>query len=192
MTSSTRPKTNYIGHTQNWLSTVVIDLGLCPFAKREFDAGRISYRVVETDDLQGQLQEIILECAAMEADREKETSLLIFPQGLSDFAAYLDMLALANALMAEQGYEGIYQLASFHPDYCFAESAIEDASQYTNRSPYPMVHVLREASVETALKNYANPEKIPDRNIKLTRELGAAAMQSLLTKCYTDVDFGSA
>lgn len=192
MSSVSRSKPDYIAHTQNWLSTVVIDLGLCPFAKREFDGGRIFYRVIEADDLSGQLEQIILECAALDVDEGRETSLLIFPQGLSDFAAYLEMLALANALLAEQGYEGVYQLASFHPDYCFAEVDIEDASHYTNRSPHPIVHILREASVEAALKNYPNPEKIPDRNIKLTRDLGTAAMRSLLAKCYTEVDFGSA
>ena len=175
---------NYIKHTKNWLSTVVIDLGLCPFAKREFDAGRIAYRVVEADGLQRQLEQIVLECAAMDRDGNKETSLLIFQKGLSDFAAYLDMLALANALLAEQGYEGVYQLASFHPDYCFADTDIEDASHYTNRSPYPMVHILREASVETGLKNYPNPEQIPKRNITQTRKIGAAAMKDLLAKCY--------
>ena len=175
---------DYIKQTQAWLSSVVIALGLCPFARQEFDAGRIAYRVVETGELQSQLTQIILECAAMEADPNQETSLLIFPEGLSDFADYLDLLALANALLAEQGYEGTYQLASFHPAYCFADAESDDASHYTNRSPYPMVHILREASVEAALKTYPNSENIPDRNIKLTRELGAAAMQGLLTKCY--------
>jgi len=184
MSSGSQVKPDYIAHTRNWLSGVVIDLGLCPFAKREFDAGRIFYRVVEADDLSGQLEQIILECAALDVDEGRETSLLIFPQGLSDFAAYLDMLALANALLAEQDYEGVYQLASFHPDYCFAEVDIEDASQYTNRSPYPMVHILREASVDAALKIYLHPEKIPERNVALTRELGAAVMRDLLATCY--------
>ncbi len=184
MSSDSQVRPDYIAHTRNWLSSVVIDLGLCPFAKREFDTERIFYRVVEADDLHRQLEQIILECTALDTDAGRETSLLIFPNGLGDFAAYLDLMALANALISKQGYEGVYQLASFHPAYCFAEAAPDDPSHYTNRSPYPMVHILREASVEAALKTYPNPEDIPDRNIKLTRELGTAAMQGLLTKCY--------
>jgi hypothetical protein len=175
---------DYIKHTQTWLSSVVIALGLCPFAKLEFDSGNIAYRVVETGELQGQLEQIILECAAMDTGGDRDTSLIIFPKGLSDFAKYLDMISLANALLAEQQYEGIYQLASFHPAYCFADVALDDPSHYTNRSPYPMVHVLREVTVTAALKTYPNPENIPERNIMLTRELGTAAMQSLLAKCY--------
>ena len=177
-------KSHYIEQTQNWLESVIIELGLCPFAKREYEAGRIAYRVIETAELHCQLEQIILECTAMDADVSIETSLLIIPQSLSDFGTYLDLLALANALLAQQGYEGIYQLASFHPDYCFADIASDDPSHYTNRSPYPMVHILREASVEAALKNYPHPEKIPERNIALTRKLGIKAMQNLLAECH--------
>ena len=86
--------------------------------------------------------------------------------------------------MVKQGYEGVYQLASFHPQYRFADSPIDDASNYTNRSPYPMLHILREASIEKALLNYPDPENIPERNIKLTRELGLEQMKKLLFECY--------
>ena len=175
---------DYIACTKTWLSTVIIELGLCPFAKREFEAGRIHYDVIETGDLQAQLEHIIMECAALDRDAARETSLLIFPNGLSDFHDYLDLLALANSLIAKQGYEGIYQLASFHPEYLFAGVAADDPSHYTNRSPYPTVHILRESSVENALSTYSEPEKIPERNIKLTRNLGLAAMRALLTDCY--------
>lgn len=175
---------DYIARTKTWLSTVIIELGLCPFAKREFEAGRIHYDVIETGDLQAQLEHIIMECAALDRDAARETSLLIFPNGLSDFHDYLDLLALANSLIAKQGYEGIYQLASFHPEYLFAGVAADDPSHYTNRSPYPTVHILRESSVENALSTYSEPEKIPERNIKLTRNLGLAAMRALLTDCY--------
>lgn len=173
-----------ISSTQAWLSLVVIELGLCPFAKREFDAGRIHYAVVDTPDIQAQLERIIKECSALDVDETLETSLLIFAGCLTDFEDYLDMLDIATALLAEQGYEGVYQLASFHPDYCFADVLANDPSHYTNRSPYPMVHILREASVEAALISHPNPESIPDRNIKLTRQLGLAAMQSLLKSCF--------
>lgn len=173
-----------IDQTKAWLSSVIIEHRLCPFAKREFDRGRISYRVVETSDLSIQLENLIAECEELDADDGRETSLLIFPTGLSDYLDYLDMLDIANALMAKQGYEGVYQLASFHPDYLFAGAEIDDPSHYTNRSPYPMLHILREASLEVVLKTYPNPEEIPDRNIELTRSIGLDAMKALLANCY--------
>jgi len=150
-----------IRQTQKWLSTVVIAHNLCPFAKREFENDRIYYAVIEAQGLEAQLEQVILECAALDINADRETSLLIFPNALFDFGDYLDMLDLATALFKEQGYEGIYQLASFHPEYCFEGAKPDDPANYTNRSPYPMLHILRETSVEQALKTYPNSEKIP-------------------------------
>ncbi len=174
----------FISHTKKWLSDVIIHHALCPFAKREFDAGRIHYAVIEAEDLQGQLEHILLECITLDRDTDRETSLLIFPTAMSDFETYLDMLELATAVLENQGYAGIYQLASFHPHYQFENIDETDASHYTNRSPYPMIHILRESSVEKAVESHPNPEGIPDRNIKLTQELGLDAMQALLAACY--------
>jgi len=173
-----------IRQTKEWLSTVVIAHGLCPFAKKEFDNDRIHYAVIEAESLDLQLEKLVLECEALDSYTDRETSLLIFPLALSDFDAYLDMLALATTLLKELDYEGIYQLASFHPDYCFEGVKPNDPSHYTNRSPYPMIHILRESSVEAALKNYPNPEKIPERNIQLTQGLGLKVMNNLLAACY--------
>jgi len=172
-----------ITQTQNWLRDVVIAHNLCPFARREFDGGHIHYAVVDAVDAQSQMEALLAECAAMDKDGERETSLLIFPEALSDFDAYLDVLALANVVLKESGYEGIYQLASFHPQYLFEGATLDDAANYTNRSPYPMLHILREASVEAALANYPNPEGIPARNVEVTRGLGVRVMQDLLAGC---------
>ena len=176
--------TTLINQTQKWVTDVVIEHALCPFAKREYDSNRIHYEVIETADLQTQLEQIIAQCAAIDEDINRETSLLIFPFGLSDFEDYLDILDISTALLKTQGYEGVYQLASFHPNYCFADTPFDDPSNYTNRSPYPMLHILREASVEIALQNYPNPEKIPVRNIRFTKSLGLEAMRALLADCY--------
>jgi len=173
-----------IRQTKKWLSAIVIAHGLCPFAKKEFDNDRIHYAVIEAESLEVQLEQLILECEILNNDPDRETSLLIFPRSLSDFDNYLDILELATALLKAQGYEGIYQLASFHPDYRFEGSEPNDPANYTNRSPYPMLHILREASVEMALKNYPNPEKIPERNIELTQHLGLKFMQDFLNECY--------
>lgn len=173
-----------IRQTRKWLSDVIIKYTLCPFAKREFDSGRIHYAVIDTADLQTQLEQLMDHCAALDAEVDRETTLLIFPTSLSDFEEYLDLLNIASALLKDQGYEGIYQLASFHPAYRFDGAPADDASNYTNRSPYPMLHILREASVEAALKHYPNPENIPERNIQLTRKLGLEVMRGLLAASY--------
>lgn len=176
-----------ITHTQNWLSSFIIKHNICPFAKRVFDKKSIHYEVVISDKLENQLQELIYSCEQLDRETELEdgleTSLLILPKGLADFDDFLDFLELANELMHKQGYEGIYQLASFHPDYCFEGVDVDDASNFTNRSPYPMLHLIREASLEKVLAHYPYPEQIPVRNIEYTRELGKASLLNLLQTC---------
>ncbi|HIO97354.1 MAG TPA: DUF1415 domain-containing protein [Leucothrix sp.] len=175
-------KQEIITHTQNWISTFIIGHNICPFAKREFDKGSIHYEVVVEKNIENQLQALIQICIQLDTSNAIETSLLIYPQGLSDFDNYLDFLAVANALLEKQNYEGVYQLASFHPDYCFDGENNEDASNYTNRSPYPMLHLIREESLEKALLSYPNPEEIPHRNIQYTRDLGVKILADLLFK----------
>jgi len=172
-----------IKQTRTWLSRVVIGQNFCPFAKREYDRETIHYAVIETRDLAQQLEAIITHCTALDDDPQRETSLLIIPAINDDFGAYLDLLNIAADLLDDQGYSGIYQLASFHPHYRFDGVAADDPSHYTNRSPYPMIHILREASVEAALAAYPNPENIPARNIRRTQDLGLETMSGLLADC---------
>lgn len=177
-------KNTIIQQTKNWLSNVIIEHSICPFAKRVYDNQNIHYHVIDSDNMQTQLEQLILQCEAMDDDENKKTSLFILSKGLTDFENYLDLLEISTELMIKQGYEGVYQLASFHPNYRFDGASIDDASNYTNRSPYPMLHILRETSIEKALANYPNPEKIPEKNIELTRELGLTTMKKLLNDCY--------
>lgn len=172
-----------IEQTKAWLSQFIIKHNICPFAKREYDNDRIFYDVVNTHNLEEQLHSLVLACKQLDGNSDIETSLLIFPHGLDQFDDYLDFLEISNALLEKQGYEGIYQLASFHPKYCFEGVPSDDASNYTNRSPYPMLHLIREASLEKALENYPHPENIPTRNIEYTRELGAKYLEDLLSSC---------
>ena len=130
------------------------------------------------------LLNLMLECDQLDTDESIETTLLIYTDAFTGFDDYLDFLELAETLLTEQGYEGIYQLASFHPDYCFEGADQNDPANYTNRSPYPMLHLLRESSIEQAVNAYPHPENIPQRNIELTRELGLAKMRALLSSCY--------
>lgn len=170
--------------TESWLTSFIINYNICPFAKREHDRASIRYSVIESDDLEHSLESVFIECQLLDTNTEIETSLLIFPHGLNNFDDYLDFLALAESLLFEQEYEGIYQIASFHPDYCFDDENIDDPANYTNRSPYPMLHLIREASLERALNSFPNPEKIPERNILLTRQLGLEKLQAILKKCH--------
>lgn len=171
--------------TQTWLKTIIIDYSLCPFAKRELDRGSIYFSVNHKTDMERCLLDLLSEFERLNTDGSIETSLLIYAEAFKDFDDYLDFLELAEAVLSDQDYEGIYQLASFHPDYRFEGAPKDDPANYTNRSPYPMVHILRETSLEKAIDSYPNPEQIPERNIDLMRELGIAKVQSLLAACYT-------
>ncbi|WP_340681126.1 DUF1415 domain-containing protein [Paraglaciecola sp.] len=165
---------------KNWLEKVVIGLNFCPFAKKEFERQSIRY-CLDSSELQADsLSHLIEELALLDSDPSIETTLLIYPQNYQQFDDYLDWLTLASSLVANGGYRGIYQLASFHPDYCFEGESSGDPANYTNRSPYPIIHILREASLSRVLSNFPDPESIPQRNIAKARQLGSVALQKLL------------
>ncbi|TRX00492.1 DUF1415 domain-containing protein [Candidatus Methylobacter oryzae] len=170
--------------TQTWLKSVIIEYGICPFAGREQERGSIYFSINRDIETEQCLLHLIDECERLNKETDIETTLLIYTEGFAEFDDYLDFVEIAESLLIEQGYEGTYQLASFHPDYCFQGSDEDDAGNYTNRSPYPMLHLLRESSIERAVANYPDPENIPQHNIELTRKLGLAKMQALLAACY--------
>lgn len=176
--------TKYVTATQTWLKKVVIAHNVCPFAQRELKRGSIHFEVETATEIETCLLNLIVECERLDNDENIETTLLIYANAFADFEAYLDFVELAQGLLEVQDYEGVYQLASFHPDYCFEGSTLTDPANYTNRSPYPMLHLLRESTLENALANYPNPEMIPENNIRLTRHLGLAKMQATLAACY--------
>jgi hypothetical protein len=174
----------HITETKKWLENVVIAHNICPFAKRVFDNDGIHFHVENSTDVETCLENLLDECARLDEDEAIETTLLIYAEAFADFDEYLDFLEVAQDLLEMEDYEGVYQLASFHPRYCFDGSTENDAANYTNRSPYPMLHLLRESSLEQALATYPNPEMIPENNIKLTRELGLEKMRTTLAACY--------
>ncbi|WP_333873308.1 DUF1415 domain-containing protein [Methylobacter sp.] len=184
MISKTLPDHEVKAATQAWLKSVIIEYGICPFAKRELERGSIYFSVNHDRELEQCLLHLMDECERLNTETDIETTLLIYAEAFSEFDDYLDFVEIAESLLTEQGYEGTYQLASFHPDYCFQGSDQYDASNYTNRSPYPMLHLLRETSIEQAVAEYPDPENIPQHNIELTRKLGLAKMQTLLAACY--------
>ena len=172
-----------IQQTKKWITDVVIACNFCPFAQKEIKQNTIHYQVETSDNLAICLRAFLQECIRLDEEPGIETSLLIFPEAFQLFDDYLDLVALAEKLLQKEGYEGVYQIASFHPLYLFANSPVDDAANYTNRSVYPMLHLLREERVEQALLKYPDPEQIPDRNIQFTRAKGVAYMKLLRQSC---------
>ena len=160
--------------TRNWVEKAVIGLNLCPFAKAVHTKGQIRYVVSTADTQQALLLELASEMTHLLATDpvEIDTTLLIHPHVLGNFLEYNDFLAIADAAIDRLGFEGQIQIASFHPHYQFAGSSPEDIENYTNRSPYPMLHLLREASVERAVASFPDAAEIFDRNIETMRRLG--------------------
>jgi len=172
-----------IEECRQWVAKVIVGLNFCPFAKPVIESDELSYSVVNERSVEYCLQALSDELKRLNDDESAETSLLIYPVGCEAFDDYLDLVEIADALLLDEGYEGVFQLATFHPDYCFEGQVYDDPANYTNRSPYPILHILREASVEKALKSVANPEKIPNRNIEFARAKGLDEMKALLAAC---------
>lgn len=152
----------------------------CPFAKRELVGQRIRYSVCRSRKSRQIIASVLEECRYLDQYPETETTLLIVPDGFNDFYRYLPLVDEANAALEEEGYEGVYQLASFHPDYCFTDADYDDAANFTNRSPYPILHILREQSLEKVLAAYPDAGKIPQRNIEHARSMGRQFWQQQL------------
>mgnify|MGYP001033396504 CR=1 FL=1 len=175
-----------IKHCQQWVSEVIVGLNFCPFAKSVVVNDSVRYKLVNDRDMAACLMALNDEMNRLIADETVETTLMVFPVGFESFEGYLDLLDIANELLIDEGHEGTFQLASFHPDYCFDGQPYDDAANYTNRSPYPILHIIREESLEKALAGVLNPEDIPNRNIEFARNKGLDEMKSLLDFCVKD------
>ncbi len=167
-----------------WVESVVVGLNLCPFAKRELVKNRIRFHVADAASSEELLKAIEAELELLSSDPDIETTLLIHPWVLREFHDYNQFLNSADGLLEELELDGIYQIASFHPDYQFEGTKPDDIENYTNRSPYPMLHLIREDSLERAVANYPNAELIPERNIELLESMGREKMQGMLEACF--------
>lgn len=170
--------------TKEWLSEIIINLNICPFAKKEFVNNTIHYHLSKTEQVKAALHEFVEQCRYLQAHDELETTLIVYSDGFRGFDRYLDLVDYANDLLTESGFEGIFQIASMHPEYCFDGEDYDDAANFTNRSPYPIIHIIREASMSRVLSVYSEPEKIPENNIKLAHEKGANFFQQVLTSIH--------
>lgn len=174
-----------LDETRRWVEQVVVGLNLCPFASAPMKGERIRYVLCSEHAVEGIYRALLTEMERLTGlpESEAETCLFVVPQGLERFDDYLDLFEIAETAIPEAGLDGILQLASFHPDYCFEDASTDDPANYTNRSPHPMFHLIREAPLARALESYPNPEAIPERNIALLREMGLAEIEERLAAC---------
>ncbi|CAM3180778.1 DUF1415 domain-containing protein [Vibrio neptunius] len=168
-------------HVNQWLNNVVIGLNLCPFAAKPQRNKQIKIFVSEAKQEETLLEDILSQLMELESKtaEELETTLVVVPNMLNDFYDYNLFIDWVEALIRQQGWEGTYQLATFHPDYCFGGAQPDDAENLTNRSPYPVFHLIREESMEKVLKHYPDPESIPDTNIARVESLSQAELVKL-------------
>jgi hypothetical protein len=172
--------------TRNWLDSVVVGLNLCPFAGPVISNNglycEVSTAITEDQQLAAVLKQ--LDSLQQTDASEIETSLLIFTEGLRSFDEFWELVGIAEDLLEQVGLAGIIQIASFHPDYVFDGVAEDDVSHYTNRSPYPMLHFIREAQMSRALQDYPDPQGIPERNIQCLQQLGKKQLLQTLADCH--------
>jgi hypothetical protein len=168
--------------TQAWLSRAVIGLNLCPFAKAVQARGQIRWVLSPATDPAALRADLVAELQTLaRADPEAiATTLLVHPQVLGDFLDYNDFLDVADAALAELGLDGVLQIASFHPRYRYAGTPADDPGNFSNRTPYPTLHLLREDDVEQAVAAYPDAATIYERNIETLQRLGAQGWQALL------------
>ncbi|PCI76743.1 MAG: hypothetical protein COB20_09805 [SAR86 cluster bacterium] len=167
---------------RHWLEAFVIELNLCPFAKRELINDRVKFVVSDASTEEHLLADLQQELSHLQEDGEIETTLLIHPNVLQAFDDYNQFLNIVDALLDEEGLLGVYQIASFHPQYRFSDTEEDDAENYSNRSPYPILHLLRESSLEREIARHQDTSLIPQRNIQLLRTMGTAKLQALLQR----------
>jgi len=169
-----------------WVETIVIGLNLCPFARKEWVSDRVRMMVSEARTPEDLLVDLDEEISLLQGDSTLATTLLIHPWVLEDFGDYNQFLNVVDTLLQHRGSVGVFQIASFHPHYQFADADPDDVANATNRSPFPILHILRERSISSAVADYPEPERIPEQNSTLLRKMGPEKVQALLKACFDD------
>jgi hypothetical protein len=172
-----------IEQTKKWIKVLVVGCNFCPFASKVVKQQAIHYQVEHATTVSTGKNALMEECKRLDNDLSIATTLLIFPNAFPAFDQYLDFVLKSEKLMKQRGYNGTYQLASFHPLYQFAETEMDDPANYTNRSIHPMLHLLREDDITKALEHYPNSSKIPESNINFARSKGETYMKMLRDSC---------
>ncbi len=182
MNDTVHSATDPIAVTRNWLEKAVIGLNLCPFAKAVYVKQQVRFVLSDASTPEALLEELIEELVLLRdtSAEQIDTTLIIHPDVLTDFLDYNDFLENADMAVETLDLQGILQVASFHPQYQFAGAAPDDVSNYTNRAPYPILHLLREDSVERAVAAFPDPDVIIERNIETLDKLGVDGWNKLL------------
>lgn len=167
-----------------WFENAVLGLDLCPFAKAPYRNNAIEFQLSAAKDDQALLTDLFLSLKLLDEHLNIETLLLISPYHLARFSDFNQFLSLAEHLLEQEGWSGVYQLASFHPDYQFSGTRFDERSNWTNRSPYPIIHLIREVSITRALKTFDDIEKVPQRNIETLDNLSERNMQRIFGMRY--------
>ena len=175
-----------ISSVRQWVESVVVDLNLWPFAKRELVKNRVRFAATEVTTEEQLLIALQAELELLNNEPSVETTLLIHPNVLQSFYDYNQFLNYVDGLLSQMKLDGVYQVASFHPEYQFAGTNADDAENYTNRSPYAMLHIIREESLERAIASYPDVDEIPERNRALMNTLGESRLKELLQTCIGD------
>ncbi len=170
----------YIQHTKAWIKNFVIKLNLCPFASSVFEEGKILFTLEEQEDVISQLIAFWNTVQLLKNHNLQTTAIIIYPNGPTDFQSFLDLFDKAEKLLTETSLSEDYQLAGFHPDYEFADSMPSDPADYTNRSPYPSIHILNVGEVESAILSHPNITSVPKQNQKTLRKLGIDEIKKLI------------
>jgi hypothetical protein len=167
--------------TRRWLERAVIGLNLCPFAKAVLVKDQVHFGATEADDAAGILKDFTLELDALArcAASERDTTLLVIPQGMEDFLTFNDLAGRAERIVRKRGLEGVVQVATFHPHFVFEDTDEDDITNATNRSPYPILHLLREESVDRAVAAFPDAADIYEANMETLRRLGPEGWQAL-------------
>ncbi len=174
-----------IARVRCWIERTVIKFNLCPFASKPYVSEQVRYVVSDASEPEQLLADLQHELEHLRATDPEvvETTVLIHPWVLQDFLDYNDFLDVVDALLEQGGYSEEFQVASLHPAYQFAGTEPDDAENYTNRSPYPVLHLLRVAGVARAISGYPRPERIPESNIEQMEKLGAGHLRAILDAC---------
>lgn len=167
--------------TRRWLERAVVGLNLCPFAKAVLVKRQVHFSSTQADDAAGVLDDFARELEALVAlpAQERDTALLVIPRGFEDFLAFHDLAQRSERLVRKRGFEGVVQVASFHPRFVFAGTQEDDITNYTNRSPWPTLHLLREESISRAVDAFPDASAIYEANMETLRQLGPDGWRAL-------------
>lgn len=175
-----------IEETRRWIKTMVIGNNFCPFAAKPYSEDKIRYFISPAEDETALVDDVVNELIMLRDTNptEIETSILIVPNCVKNFEDYNQFLSVADIILEKLSMEGLVQIASFHPDYCFEDLTSDDVRNYTNRSIYPMFHLIREESVEQASALHPNIDAIPQHNMDKLESLGLNRIKKQLATCY--------